>query len=68
MFAGEAVSTDAIRNCMRLLKLWGVIDLYTQERDRRIRICAPYENKMELDQMCYNIYKFNMDTPLLTEV
>ncbi|KAG6451224.1 hypothetical protein O3G_MSEX007009 [Manduca sexta] len=64
---GEAVSTDAIRNCHRLLRQWGVIEMYTQERERMVRVCPPYDNQQRLDDVCANIYKFNMDTPLLKE-
>lgn len=65
MIYGEAVSTDAIRNCLRLLKQWGVIEMVTQDRDRMINICAPYDTQQSLDDVCSNVYKFNMDTPLL---
>lgn len=62
---GEAVSTDAIRNCLRLLRQWGVVELYTDNRERKIRICTPYDDKTHLDNICANIHKFNMDTPLI---
>ncbi|CAG5014096.1 unnamed protein product [Parnassius apollo] len=65
---GEAVSTDAIRNCHKLLRQWGVIEMYSENRERKIRICSPYENKQSLDDVCANVYKFNMNTPLLTEI
>lgn len=64
-FTGEAVSTDAIRNCMKLLRQWGVIDMYTENKERKIKICPPYDNEMSLNEVCSNIYKFNVDTPLL---
>ncbi|XP_032523626.2 glycerol-3-phosphate acyltransferase 1, mitochondrial isoform X1 [Danaus plexippus] len=62
---GEAVSTDAIRNCLKLLRQWGVIEMYTDSRVRKIKICPPYTNKDNLDNVCANVYKFNMDTPLV---
>ncbi|XP_048486669.1 glycerol-3-phosphate acyltransferase 1, mitochondrial [Plutella xylostella] len=67
MVYGEAVSTDAIRNCMRVLKQWNVIDVYSEGRNRLIRICAPYDDPPSLQAVCQNVYKFNMDTPLLAE-
>ncbi|CAH0721222.1 unnamed protein product, partial [Brenthis ino] len=65
MAYGEAVSTDAIRNCLRLLRQWGVIEMYTEKRERRIKICPPYDNKKNLDDVCDKIHKFNMDSKLL---
>ncbi|XP_068625607.1 glycerol-3-phosphate acyltransferase 1, mitochondrial isoform X2 [Battus philenor] len=62
---GEAVSTDAIRNCFKLLRQWGVIEMYSEGRDRKLRLLPPYENKRNLDDVCSNIYKFNMNTPIL---
>ncbi|XP_026322853.1 glycerol-3-phosphate acyltransferase 1, mitochondrial isoform X1 [Hyposmocoma kahamanoa] len=62
---GEAASMDAIRNCQRILRQWGVVDMYTEKRERRLRICEPYRNANALQSICNNIYKFNMDTPLL---
>lgn len=56
---------DAIRNCQRILRQWGVIDMYTDKRERRLRVCEPYRNANALQSICNNIYKFNMDTPLL---
>lgn len=67
LFTGEAVSTDAIRNCLRLLRQWDVIEMYTEKRERKIRICHPYNNKMDLDSVCNRIQKFNMDTKLLSD-
>uniref|UniRef100_S4PSC7 Glycerol-3-phosphate acyltransferase n=1 Tax=Pararge aegeria TaxID=116150 RepID=S4PSC7_9NEOP len=65
MLYGEAVSTDAIRNCLRLLRQWGVIEMYTDNRERKIRVCTPYENRDNMEEVCANIYKFNMATPVL---
>ncbi|XP_052744913.1 glycerol-3-phosphate acyltransferase 1, mitochondrial [Bicyclus anynana] len=65
MVYGEAVSTDAIRNCLRLLRQWGVIEMYTDKRERMIRVSAPYDNQRSMDEVCANIYKFNMATPVL---
>ncbi|XP_047539947.1 glycerol-3-phosphate acyltransferase 1, mitochondrial isoform X3 [Vanessa atalanta] len=65
MIYGEAVSTDAIKNCLRLLRQWGVIEMYTDNRERKVRICPPYKNKSNIDDICANIHKFNIDTPLL---
>ncbi|XP_050685121.1 glycerol-3-phosphate acyltransferase 1, mitochondrial [Leptidea sinapis] len=62
---GESVSTDAIKNCLRLLRQWGVIDMYTENKERKIKLLHPYNNKQNLDNICSNIYKYNMDTPLL---
>ncbi|CAB3227730.1 unnamed protein product [Arctia plantaginis] len=67
MIYGEAVSTDAIRNCLRLLRQWNVIELYTENRERKLRICTAYEDPQELHDICTNIYKFNMNTPLLSK-
>lgn len=67
MLYGEAVSTDAIRNCLRLLRQWGVVELFTEDKDRKIRILPPYDNKENLDTVCDNVYRFTMDTPLLAE-
>ncbi|KPJ03819.1 Glycerol-3-phosphate acyltransferase 1, mitochondrial [Papilio xuthus] len=63
---GEAVSTDAIRNCLKLLRQWGVIEMYSEGKDRKLRIIPPYDNKTNWDHVCNNVYKFNMDTPLLS--
>ncbi|XP_064074912.1 glycerol-3-phosphate acyltransferase 1, mitochondrial isoform X1 [Vanessa tameamea] len=65
MIYGEAVSTDAIKNCLRLLRQWGVIEMYTDNRERKVRICPLYKNKSNIDDICANIHKFNIDTPLL---
>ncbi|XP_039760552.1 glycerol-3-phosphate acyltransferase 1, mitochondrial isoform X1 [Pararge aegeria] len=65
MLYGEAVSTDAIRNCLRLLRQWGVIEMYTDNRERKIRVCTPYENRDNMEEVGANIYKFNMATPVL---
>ncbi|XP_045780530.1 glycerol-3-phosphate acyltransferase 1, mitochondrial isoform X2 [Maniola jurtina] len=63
MVYGEAVSTDAIRNCLRLLRQWGVIEMYTEQRERRIRVCPPYDNEDAMHNVCANIYQFNMTSP-----
>lgn len=65
MVYGEAVSTDAINNCLRLLRQWGVLDVYTESRTRSVRLAAPYDSPEALQAVCQNVYKFNMDTPLL---
>ncbi|XP_075986625.1 glycerol-3-phosphate acyltransferase mino isoform X2 [Anticarsia gemmatalis] len=65
MVYGEAVSTDAIRNCLRLLRQWGVIEMYSENKERKLRVSAPYDSAATLDHVCNNIYKFNMDSPLL---
>ncbi|KAJ8715675.1 hypothetical protein PYW07_010157 [Mythimna separata] len=65
MLYGEAVSMDAISNCLRLLRQWGVVDVYSEGRARRIRVCTPYDSPAALQNVCQNVYKFNMDTPLL---
>ncbi|XP_049880563.1 glycerol-3-phosphate acyltransferase 1, mitochondrial isoform X2 [Pectinophora gossypiella] len=65
MVYGEAVSTDAIRNCLRLLRQWGVIDMYVENRERRMRLRTPYDKQAARDYICNNIYKFNMTTSLL---
>ncbi|KAJ2941522.1 hypothetical protein O0L34_g14567 [Tuta absoluta] len=62
---GEAVSMDAIRNCMRLLKQWGVINVFTQGRSRRVELCAPYHSEPSKRAVCQTVYNYNMDTPLL---
>ncbi|CAH0401679.1 unnamed protein product [Chilo suppressalis] len=62
---GEAVSTDAIRNCHRLLRQWGVLEMVDEDKRRSIRLCAPYDNEQSLQSICSNIYKFNMKTDLL---
>lgn len=67
MIYGEAVSTDAIRNCIRLLRQWGVVDIYSEKRQRMLRICSPYDNEQTMEDVCNNIYKFNMATPLLNK-
>ncbi|XP_069362951.1 glycerol-3-phosphate acyltransferase 1, mitochondrial isoform X2 [Maniola hyperantus] len=63
MLYGEAVSTDAIRNCLRLLRQWGVIEMYTDKRERRIKVCPPYDNEDAMQNVCANIYQFNMTSP-----
>ncbi|XP_038219411.1 glycerol-3-phosphate acyltransferase 1, mitochondrial [Zerene cesonia] len=65
MLYGEAVSTDAIRNCLRLLRQWGVIDMHTDNKIRKIRLVPPYDNERSLQEVCNNIHIFNMDSPLL---
>lgn len=65
MTYGEAVSTDAIRNCMKLLSQWGVINVYTENKERMVEICPPYDNRLSLDAVCATIYKFNVNPPLL---
>ncbi|GBP06247.1 Glycerol-3-phosphate acyltransferase 1, mitochondrial [Eumeta japonica] len=67
MLYGEAVSTDAIRNCLRLLKQWGVVEMYTEDRERRIRLRPPYDSLQKRNDMCASIYKFNVNTPLLRQ-
>lgn len=57
--SGEAVSTDAIRNCLRVLRQAGVIDMYTENKIRMIRPNEP--DQRFLDQ----VQKFNVQTPLL---
>lgn len=64
-FTGEAVSTDAIRNCLKLMRQWGVIEMYTENKERRVRLIPPYDNEQSLNEVCDNVYKFNMDTPIL---
>ncbi|KAM3959829.1 glycerol-3-phosphate acyltransferase mino [Aphomia sociella] len=64
---GEAVSTDAIRNCLRLLRQWGVLDMYTEGRQRRVRLCPTFADRQALDRVCSTIYRYNVDTPLLDE-
>ncbi|XP_053619409.1 glycerol-3-phosphate acyltransferase 1, mitochondrial isoform X2 [Plodia interpunctella] len=65
MVYGEAISTDAIRNCLRLLKQWGLIDLYTHGKDRNLRVLPPYNERETFDTVCTTIYRYNMDSPLL---
>ncbi|CAH1641453.1 unnamed protein product [Spodoptera littoralis] len=65
MLYGEAVSTDAIRNCLRLLRQWGVIHVYTEGKTRAVRIAEPYASASALEDVCHNVHKFNMNTPLL---
>ncbi|CAF4838580.1 unnamed protein product [Pieris macdunnoughi] len=60
MIYGEAVSTDAIRNCLRVLRQSGVIDMYTENKIRMIRPNEPTGQNI-LDQ----VQKFNVQTPLL---
>ncbi|KAH9634882.1 hypothetical protein HF086_017181, partial [Spodoptera exigua] len=67
MLFGEAVSTDAIRNCLRLLRQWGVIHVYTEGKARAVRLAEPYTSAPALEDVCHNIHKFNMNTPLLLE-
>lgn len=65
MVTGEAVSTDAIRNCLRLLRQWGVVNVYTEGKARAVRLAEPYASAPALEDVCHNIHKFNMNTPLL---
>ncbi|KAF9413479.1 hypothetical protein HW555_008317 [Spodoptera exigua] len=67
MLFGEAVSTDAIRNCLRLLRQWGVIHVYTEGKARAVRLAEPYTSAPALEDVCHNIHKFNMNSPLLLE-
>ncbi|XP_072934291.1 glycerol-3-phosphate acyltransferase 1, mitochondrial [Epargyreus clarus] len=65
MTYGEAVSTDAIKNCLKLLRQWGALHMYTEGRQRRLRLCPPYDCPERLQALCDTVYRFNMDTPLL---
>ncbi|XP_063389546.1 glycerol-3-phosphate acyltransferase 1, mitochondrial [Cydia fagiglandana] len=65
MLYGEAISTDAIRNCWRLLKQWGVIELYTHDKVRMLRPVPPYDAQSRRDAVCEHLYKFNVQSPLL---
>ncbi|KAL4708558.1 hypothetical protein ACJJTC_014166 [Scirpophaga incertulas] len=62
---GEAVSTDAIRNCHRMLRQWNVIEMYDEDNTRKIRHSPQFEDENNLLDVFHNIYKFNMKTPLL---
>ncbi|XP_026754463.2 glycerol-3-phosphate acyltransferase 1, mitochondrial isoform X1 [Galleria mellonella] len=64
---GEAVSTDAIRNCLRLLRQWGVLEMYSEGRQRKLRLCSPFADRQALDKVCSTIYRYNVDTPLLAD-
>lgn len=64
---GAAVSSDAVRNCLRLLRQWGVIEMYTDNKERKIRLRPPYDDAQKLNDICSHIYKFNVDSPLLKE-
>ncbi|CAG9794730.1 unnamed protein product [Diatraea saccharalis] len=55
----------AIRNCHRLLRQWGVIEMYDEDNRRRVRLCPPYDNEKSLQEITSNIHKFNMKTDLL---
>ncbi|CAK1540987.1 unnamed protein product [Leptosia nina] len=62
MIYGEAVSTDAIRNCLRILRQWGVIDMYTEnDKVRKMRI-IPHPTATQIRE---SIHRFNVNTPLL---
>ncbi|CAH0597668.1 unnamed protein product [Chrysodeixis includens] len=67
MVYGEAVSTDAIRNCVRLLRQWGVLQVAGSGRARALRLAPAYCAPHALRDVCHNVCKFNMDSPLLRD-
>ncbi|XP_028158255.1 glycerol-3-phosphate acyltransferase 1, mitochondrial [Ostrinia furnacalis] len=64
---GEAVSTDAIRNCHRLLRQWGVLEMYEENKTRCIRLAPPYTDPDALQRVVHNIHKFNVDAAILRD-
>uniref|UniRef100_A0A2A4JUT8 Phospholipid/glycerol acyltransferase domain-containing protein n=1 Tax=Heliothis virescens TaxID=7102 RepID=A0A2A4JUT8_HELVI len=68
MLYGEAVSTDAIRNCLRLLRQWGVLDMHTAGRVRCLRLRQPYDLPAARADICRNVTNFCVDSPLLTQL
>lgn len=59
---GEALSTDAIRNCLRLVKQWGVVDIYTENRKRMITINKCYNTREKITAVCNTITRFRTDS------
>ncbi|KOB68138.1 Glycerol-3-phosphate acyltransferase, partial [Operophtera brumata] len=55
----------AATNCLRLLRQWGVIEMYSAERERRLRILPPYDDEPSLREVCRHVTRFNVRTPLL---
>ncbi|KAL0861036.1 hypothetical protein ABMA27_009557 [Loxostege sticticalis] len=64
---GEAVSTDAIRNCHRLLRQWGVVEMYDENKTRCLRLAPEYDEHAAFQRIAHNIYKFNVDTKILRD-
>lgn len=67
LFPGEAVSTDAIRNCHRLLRQWGVVEMYDENKTRCLRLAPEYDEHAAFQRIAHNIYKFNVDTKILRD-
>lgn len=66
MVYGEAVSTDAIRNCLRLLRQWGVVEVAGRERSLRLR--APYDAPAARASLTHNVTQFCVPSPLLEQL
>ncbi|XP_047036395.1 glycerol-3-phosphate acyltransferase 1, mitochondrial isoform X1 [Helicoverpa zea] len=66
MVYGEAVSTDAIRNCLRLLRQWGAVEV--AGRERRLRLRAPYDAPAARASLTHNVTQFCVPSPLLEQL
>lgn len=68
MFAGEAVSIDAIKNCIRLLRQWGVLDSHIDGRVRYLNVAKQYAGEFKLKKVSELIHKFKTEMPLASNL
>ena len=47
LFTAESISTDSVRNAMKLLEKWTVIEICNQRGLRLISLCDRYENSKD---------------------
>ncbi|KAG5671432.1 hypothetical protein PVAND_001628 [Polypedilum vanderplanki] len=55
---GEAISTDSIRNCLKLLEKWSVIEIDNQSGVRIILLNSLYNSKTAVESVIEKIHKF----------
>ncbi|XP_077283920.1 glycerol-3-phosphate acyltransferase mino isoform X2 [Arctopsyche grandis] len=60
---GEAVSIDAIKNCIKLFREWGVLDSHIEGRQRFLNISRQYANELKLSKISELLHKFKTEMP-----
>lgn len=55
---GESMSTDSIRNCLKLLEKWSVVEVRLNNTVRQITLCPAYESLEELQTIIERIQRF----------
>uniref|UniRef100_A0A336MYD6 CSON009880 protein n=1 Tax=Culicoides sonorensis TaxID=179676 RepID=A0A336MYD6_CULSO len=55
---GESISTDSIRNCIKLLEKWSIVDISTRTGARLLSLNPVYDSKIGINNTINRIKKF----------